>query len=1436
MTCPIDHSQHECPVKHSIDPTKLSKIPQPPKGYLGLFGHLPDLETGFPVRSLWGFMDKHGPILEVDLHGSRILVGNHEIFKELFDEELWLKQPSKAQIQLRDVGGDGLVTAFSGERNWGKARRLLNPYFGPLGLRNMFDDMLEISSQLVLMWDRYGPENEIDCVEDFTRLTFDTIGLCAFNMRFNEFYTEEPHPFAKQLAETLVECGKRASRPNFVNNWLFYKAEQTRQDNITKIKALSDKIVQDRLTNPQPQATDLLNVLLHGVDKETGEKLPSENVRCQIATFLAAGYDTTASSLSFLYYYLCDNPEVLLKAQREVDDVVGDKVVTVSMLSRLTYLSACIKESLRLNSPVNILNRDATKDNVLGGKYLIKKGIRFRIWGDDADEFRPERMLNGGFEALPPGAWKPFGNGSRVCIGQGFAEQEILINLCQVLQRFEIRKADPNYKLVLKSTLTTKPDGFRMKVTRRPGRNIMFGIPGGASTEEAPTRPQQRERTFQQGVKNKPLTVLYGGNMGTCEGLAHDLAEKAPDLAFEVDVRDLNAAVDNLPTDRPCVIITSSYEGRPPENTKNFVAWIEKLARDSERLPKGVQYAVFGAGNSDWPSTFHRIPKLVDETLATLGAEPLINACHGNVKLGIMGPWEKWSEKLLASLSGINTSDLTMSSVGVAVSIGPAANRSRVSSGEEMSNATVVSNIELADTSVGAAKRHVEFALPLGTTYTAGDYLVLQGRNPEEMVRRVLTRFGLSKHDMMTIESSKKSFLTTSPIAVGQFLSSRVELATPITRKQLSTLQHYAPESSPERKNLESLQEEKAYETLLEQRYSIVDILEQIPALQVPFGAYLDMLLPLGPRQYSISSSPLEAGKRESDGHGPLASVTLDVFESPAMSGRGIFRGVVSSYLSACRPGDRIQCFVRPNTLGFRLPDHAEDPIILLAAGTGIAPMRAFIAERAAIKQAGTHVLWPAILFYGCRSPERDYLYHSELDKWEPGGVVEMVPCFSKPENMSRGRHVPDGLWEHRERVWDLLHKNGRIYVCGSAAKLGRSTWEMLKRISIEKTGETEADADKWLDDLKRKGAYWTTMPSATIPGRQTALVVQGPGKLAIQHDVPVPSLGPNTAIIRVAAVAINPVDAKILDLSPAVGAVHGYDFAGTILAVGVDVPTHLKIGDRVAGSVHGNNALERGTGAFSEFVAADADLLLKMPDDMSFEDGATIGIGLGTALLCIFRELELAGPLYPREAVPDSRAEFVLVAGGATATGTRTIQLLKLLGFRVLATSSPSSADLALRFGAEKVFDYHNGACAADIRSYTRNTLAYAIDCVSLAETTQLCYGAIGRAGGRYVSLEPYRAAITSTRPTIDPSFAMGLTLFGKKVALEGVYGREAQPLDRKMAREMFPQVQKLVDDGLFWTHPVKSMDGGWDGVMQGVDIIRKQTMSGCKLVYAVQ
>lgn len=232
-------------------------------------------------------MDLYGPIFQVNLGGPRIMVGNQELANEVFDQDRFKKIPRGALVEIRALTGDGLFTAFLEEPNWGKAHRLLIPAFGPLGLRKLFDGMLDIGSQMVLKWDRLGPDHEIDCSDDLTRLAFDTIGLCAFSYRFNEFYSDHAHPFAHQMAEVLLESGKKVNRPK-VQQYFYSKSEEERLENVRKMHELCDKIVSDRKLRPQPDNNDLLNTMLNAVDKETGEKLSDVNIRYQMATFLVS--------------------------------------------------------------------------------------------------------------------------------------------------------------------------------------------------------------------------------------------------------------------------------------------------------------------------------------------------------------------------------------------------------------------------------------------------------------------------------------------------------------------------------------------------------------------------------------------------------------------------------------------------------------------------------------------------------------------------------------------------------------------------------------------------------------------------------------------------------------------------------------------------------------------------------------------------------------------------------------------------------------------------------------------------------------------------------------------------------------------------------------------------------------------------------------------
>ena len=117
--------------------------------------------------------------------------------------------------------------------------------------------------------------------------------------------------------------------------------------------------------------------------------------------------------------------------------------------------------------------------------------------------------------------------------------------------------------------------------------------------------------------------------------------------------------------------------------------------------------------------------------------------------------------------------------------------------------------------------------------------------------------------------------------------------------------------------------------------------------------------------------------------------------EGPASSGRGIYKGICSNYLAGRRTGETVHATVRETKAGFRLPDDATVPIIMIGPGTGLAPFRGFLQERAARKAKGA-TLGPAMLFFGCRHPDQDFLYADELKAFAADGITELHTAFSR--------------------------------------------------------------------------------------------------------------------------------------------------------------------------------------------------------------------------------------------------------------------------------------------------------------------------------------------------------------------------------------------------------------------------------------------------------
>jgi len=180
----------------------LDLIPKPP-GH-PIIGNLLDLQGDTPLLNLVELAKIYGPIFRLELAGRSLTVlSSFELVNEVCDDHRFDKMLGPGLLQARVIVGDGLFTAWTHEPNWKKAHNILTPSFGSMAIRSYLPEMGDIATQLVEKWSRLNPDEDIDVAGDMTRLTLDTIGLCAFSYRFNSFYSKEPHPFVVAMVDAL---------------------------------------------------------------------------------------------------------------------------------------------------------------------------------------------------------------------------------------------------------------------------------------------------------------------------------------------------------------------------------------------------------------------------------------------------------------------------------------------------------------------------------------------------------------------------------------------------------------------------------------------------------------------------------------------------------------------------------------------------------------------------------------------------------------------------------------------------------------------------------------------------------------------------------------------------------------------------------------------------------------------------------------------------------------------------------------------------------------------------------------------------------------------------------------------------------------------------------------------------------------------------------
>jgi cytochrome P450 / NADPH-cytochrome P450 reductase len=1066
---------------------RLSPIPHPPTK--PVVGNMLSLDSTAPVQNLARLARELGPIFWLDMMGAPlVVVSGHELVDELSDEKRFDKAVRGPLRRVRAVAGDGLFTADTSEPNWSKAHNILLQPFGNRAMQSYHPSMVDIADQLVKKWERLNADDEIDVVHDMTALTLDTIGLCGFDYRFNSFYRRDYHPFVESLVRSLETIMMIRGLP-MEKLWTQKRRRDLAAD-IAFMNRMVDEIVAERRKNAEAAGDkkDMLGAMMTGVDRLTGEQLGDVNIRYQINTFLIAGHETTSGLLSCTLYALLKHSDVLKKAYEEVDRVLGPDInarPTYQQVTQLSYITQILKEALRLWPPAPAYGIAPLKDETIGGKYKLRKNTFVTVlvlalhrdptvWGPTPDAFDPENFSREAEAARPVNAWKPFGNGQRACIGRGFAMHEAALAIGMILQRF--RLIDVNrYQMHLKETLTIKPDGFKIKVRPRPemergaytGRATpAVAVSGAAPTLRARTRPGH----------NTPLLVLYGSNLGTAEELATRVADLAEVNGFATRLAPLDDFAGKLPEQGGVLIFCASYNGAAPDNATQFVKWL------GEDLPKdafaNVRYAVFGCGNSDWAATYQSIPRLIDEQLAARGARGVYARGEGDARGDLDGEFESWFAKLapLATREFGVDSNFSRSAEDEPLykiePVAPSAVNAIVALGG-VAPMKVLVNAEL-QTRNGAnasdrSTRHIEVQLPPGISYRVGDHLSVVPRNDPALVDSVARRFGFLPADQIRLqvaEGRRAQLPVGEPVSVGRLLTDFVELQQVATRKQIQILSEHTrcPVTKPKLSAYvgDDVASFECYRSdILGQRKSVFDLLEEHTACELPFHAYLEMLSLLAPRYYSISSSPSVDPSR--------CSVTVGVVEGPASSGRGIYRGICSNFLAGRRAGETIQATVRETKAGFRLPDDASVPIIMVGPGTGLAPFRGFLQERAALKAKGAS-LGPAMLFFGCRHPDQDFLYADELKAFAADSIVELHTAFSRAEGPKT--YVQNLVAAERERVWSLIEQGAIVYVCGDGGKIEPDVKAALVAIYRERKGVDAEAGQRWIEDLGAKNRY----------------------------------------------------------------------------------------------------------------------------------------------------------------------------------------------------------------------------------------------------------------------------------------------------------------------------------------------------------------------------
>ena len=446
--------------------------PSPPPGPRGhwLLGSLPDVQRDMP-QTLLDVTHEYGGITRLRMGPvSMYLVADADLILEMIAKRPGeFRKSSRTRASLSGHLGNGLITLEGEEHR--RHRRRMQPVMHTQRVAEQADTMVDLTRRRIDMW----PDDSVQEVRaEMADLTLWIICTALFGIPppddkaggEAEDMVAAVHAFADSLNLVL-----RRAFP--IPAWLPTRSNRLRRHTVGIVDDLAYRLIRER-RQAGTGGGDLLSVLLSATAEDGGPGLSDVEVRDELLTMFFAGHETSAAALTWAFYLLDEHPEVNDRLRAEIASVLGDRPATMADLGRLPLLGQVVKETLRLYPPAWVFDRSPRHDLLLGG-YAIPKGanILFSPWvvhrepvlWEAPDEFRPERFIDG----VTPrrGAYIPFGDGPRLCVGNRFAEAEIALVLATMLPRVDLSRVDDT-PVRPEGDATLRPKGgLRMRVSRR---------------------------------------------------------------------------------------------------------------------------------------------------------------------------------------------------------------------------------------------------------------------------------------------------------------------------------------------------------------------------------------------------------------------------------------------------------------------------------------------------------------------------------------------------------------------------------------------------------------------------------------------------------------------------------------------------------------------------------------------------------------------------------------------------------------------------------------------------------------------------------------------------------------------------------------------------------------------------------------------------------